>query len=391
MDRRLILGSLQKPMVKLGFLHVLNDGFLASLPLLLPFMQRDLGLGFESIGLLSSILACAGVVLALPSARLARKFGGFCVLGMALLLYSVAFILAGCAVGLFSLTVSFALASVGFGLFHPIAFALVAHGSSAQDVGTRMGHFTAIGDLGRIGIAATATFLVAALSWRETAIIYGVSSLLMFALFFRHRPLSIKGEAPTGSKPHGLRCSENFILAVIAGGLDALASSSVFIFIPFLLVHRGIPTVLLGALSGAFFVGNMLGKVLVGKVVDKLGCFSVFVVSEIVMAVLLFYLSSQTSTVLIALLSILLGAVTKGTVPVINTMVSNSVPDRALYEKAFGIVSLVGGVAAVVAPYGYGLVAEHFGIVAVFHLCACFALLAVIPGAWHRVVKRRQR
>jgi nitrate/nitrite transporter NarK len=71
-------------------------------------------------------------------------------------------------------------------------------------------------------------------------------------------------------------------------------------------------------------------------------------------------------------------------------MVSNSVPDRALYEKAFGIVSLVGGVAAVVAPYGYGLVAEHFGIVAVFHLCACFALLAVIPGAWHRVARRQR-
>ena len=390
MDRRLILGSLQKPMVKLGFLHVLNDGFLASLPLLLPFMQRDLGLGFESIGLLSSILACAGVVLALPSARLARKFGGFSVLGTALLLYSVAFIFAGCAAGLFSLTVSFALASIGFGLFHPIAFALVANGSSTQDVGNRMGHFTAIGDLGRIGIAAAATWLAAALSWRETAIIYGVSSLLMFPLLFRHSPDPVKAAAQAGAKPHGLRRSENFILAVVAGSLDALASSAVFIFIPFLLVHRGIPTALLGTLAGAFFVGNMLGKVLVGKMVDRLGGFSVFVVCEVAMAVLLFSLSVETSTALIALLSILLGAVTKGTVPVINTMVSNSVPDRALYEKAFGIVSLVGGIAAVVAPYGYGLVAERFGIVAVFRLCACFALLAVIPGAVYRVVKKRQ-
>ena len=162
-----------------------------------------------------------------------------------------------------------------------------------------------------------------------------------------------------------------------------------FYFIPFLLVHRGIPTALLGALSGAFFVGNMLGKVLVGRAVDKLGCFSVFVVSEIVMAVLLIYLSSETSTALIALISILLGAVTKGTVPVINTMVTNSVADRALYAKAFGIASLVGGVAAVIAPSVYGLVAERFGIVAVFHLCACFALLAIIPGAVHRVIKKR--
>ena len=384
----LVLKSIGNSVSSLGVLHVLNDGFLASLPLLLPFMQKDLGLGFESIGLLSSILAFAGVVLALPSARMARRFGGPRVLGIALLLYSVAFILAGCASGLVSLSVSFALASIGFGLFHPIAFALVAYRSSAQEVGKKMGDFTAVGDLGRIGIAAAATFLVAALGWRETAILYGVLPLLIFALFFRRAPVHLDAAAQIGAKPHGLRCSENFIFAIIAGGLDALASSSIFIFIPFLLVHRGIPTALLGALSGAFFVGNMLGKVLVGRVVDKLGCFFVFVVSEIVMAALLFYLSSETSTVLIALLSVLLGAVTKGTVPVINTMVTNSVPDRALYEKAFGIVSFVGGVAAVVAPYVYGLVAERFGIVAVFHLCACFALLAIIPGSLNRVMKK---
>ena len=383
-----VLKSIGNSISSLGFLHVLNDGFLASLPLLLPFMQKDLGLGFESVGLLSSILAFAGVVLALPSSQIARRFGGLRVLGIALLLYSAAFILAGCSSGLWSLGVSFALASIGFGLFHPIAFALVAHASSAQDVGKKMGNFTAIGDFGRIGIAAAATFLVAALGWRETAILYGVLPLLIFALFFRRPTVHAAVEAKTAAKPHGLRCSENFILAIIAGGLDALASSSIFIFIPFLLVHRGIPTALLGALSGAFFVGNMLGKVLIGRVVDKLGCFSVFVVSEIAMAVLLFYLSSETSTALIALLSILLGAVTKGTVPVINTMVTNSVPDRALYEKAFAIVSFVGGVAAVVAPYVYGLVAERFGIVAVFHLCACFALLAIIPGSLNRVIKK---
>lgn len=232
MDRRLILGSLQKPMVKLGFLHVLNDGFLASLPLLLPFMQRDLGLGFESIGLLSSILACAGVVLALPSARLARKFGGFSVLGTALLLYSVAFIFAGCAAGLFSLTVSFALASIGFGLFirslSRWSRMAVRRRTSATGWGTSPRSATSAGS----ALRRRRPGWPLRWSWRETAIIYGVSSL-MFPLLFRHRPDPVKVAAQAGAKPHGLCRSENFILAVVAGSLDALASSSVFIFIPF--------------------------------------------------------------------------------------------------------------------------------------------------------------
>jgi FSR family fosmidomycin resistance protein-like MFS transporter len=384
--------SLPNPLANLGFMHILNDGFLASFPLLLPFIQKDLGLGFGSIGFLGSVLGSAGVVLALPSSVIARRFGGNRVLGFALMLYSVAFILTAMSSGFVFLTISFALASIGFGLFHPISFALVAHRSNKTDVGKKMGNFTAIGDFGRIGIAALATFVVAALSWRETAFIYGIVPLALFcySLFFC-RPLAGKSDSSKGEanvKPRGLRYSRDFALTLVTGSIDALASSSLFVFIPFLLIHRGVSPALLGSLSGAFFVGNMLGKVLIGKVIDRLGCFKVFVFSEIIMAILLVLLSIETSTPLIAVFSILLGAVTKGTVPVINTMVTHSVPDRELYEKAFGIVSFAGGIAGVVAPLLLGLVASRFGIVSVFHLSAGFAVLAILPCTLDRMIRK---
>ena len=383
---------LPDPVSNLSFLHILNDGFLASFPLLLPFIQKDLDMGFGTVGFLSSVLASAGAVLALPSSLIARRFGGYRVLRIALLIYAAAFILTGFSPGFIVLVFSFLMASLGFGLFHPISFALVARGGDGKNVGRRMGNFTAIGDFGRIGIAAFATVLIASLGWRTTAIVYGVLPLSLFAFSkaFCQPPVptATVENVNAGMQLRGLRYSKEFILAIATGSIDALASTSLFIFIPFLLIHRGIPVALLGSLSGAFFVGNMLGKVMIGKIIDRLGCYRVFVSSEIIMAALLVVLSVEKSTVLIAVLSVLLGAVTKGTVPIINTMVANAVPDRQLYEKAFGIVSFASGLAAVAAPVIFGFVAERFGVVSVFRVSAIIALLAIVPGLAHAMVKR---
>jgi MFS family permease len=75
----------------------------------------------------------------------------------------------------------------------------------------------------------------------------------------------------------------------------------------------------------------------------------------------------------------MLGAVTKGTVPIINTIVAKVVPDKRLYEKAFGISSLTTGIAAALSSVAYGFIAEKYSILSVFHVSAFFALCAPIP------------
>jgi predicted MFS family arabinose efflux permease len=369
------------PIFSLSFLHVLNDGWLASLPLLLPFIQKDLGIEFGKIGLLTSILSVAGVVLAMPSASISRKFGGFRVLVLAAVLYSCAFILTGLSSGFLALVLAFVLASVGFGIFHPVGFSLIAHISEPEKIGAQMGNFTAIGDIGRIGVAACVTLLVSWLGWRNAAFAFGCVPLaLVFALVLSTRGGAIwSAEGSASEEVHGLHCNARFILAIASGCIDALASSSLFVFIPFLYLYRGASTALLGSLSGAFFVGNMLGKIVSGKITDRLGSHRTFICSELLMAALLVGLCSARSIVLMAAISIALGAVTKGTVPVINTIITASVPDKRLYDKAFGIGSFANGIAAVLAPLLFGLVIDKRGILTVFWLSACFALAATLP------------
>jgi MFS transporter, FSR family, fosmidomycin resistance protein len=392
--RRTFKAVSSNPIFSLSFLHILNDGWLASLPLLLPFIQKDLNIEFGQIGLLTSILSVAGVVLAIPAASISKRFGGFRILVCAAAIYSCAFILTGFSSGFLFLALSFILASVGFGIFHPVSFALIAHVGAPERLGAQMGSFTAVGDIGRIGVAACVTLLVSWLNWRDAAIIFGcIPLVLVFAMVMMTKKNAIWTVAGGKSeKVHGLHCNTRFIFAIASGCIDSLASSSLFVFIPFLYLYRGASTALLGSLSGAFFVGNMLGKVASGKITDRLGSHRTFIFSETLMAGLLIGLCSAKSVALIAAISIALGAVTKGTVPVINTIITESVADKRLYDKAFGIGSFANGIAAVIAPLLYGLIIDKHGILTVFWLSACFALAATLPLLAGLVIdKRRMR
>lgn len=168
----------------LSVLHILNDGFVVSLPLLLPFIKDDLQLNLTQVGFLSSTLHILGIVLAIPAGIIASKWGGMRSLTWAVMLYGLGFIATALAPNYWLVIVAFLLAGIGFGVFHPIAFATVAAWTTKSERGRAMGNFTALGDLGRIGISAGITALAAFLGWRLTSGLYGAVALGLFVIFW---------------------------------------------------------------------------------------------------------------------------------------------------------------------------------------------------------------
>src|SRR3954471_8671544 len=110
----------------LNLLHILNDGFQASFVLLLAFIAKDQGLNLTQVGLLGTILNVSGIILALPAGYIAAKIGGLKTLVIALFIYALALLGAGSLGHYGFLIVMFSLGGIGFGVFHPIAFALIA-------------------------------------------------------------------------------------------------------------------------------------------------------------------------------------------------------------------------------------------------------------------------
>ncbi|MFA6016614.1 MAG: MFS transporter [Patescibacteria group bacterium] len=361
-------------------LHFLNDGFLASIILLLPFIKQSLHLSLTQIGLLTSILSLSGIILSLPVGYVSHS--AIKILTFAILFYSIGFIAVGLSVSYFYLILSFLIAALGFGIFHPIAFSLVAKWVPINKLGKAMGDFTAIGDVGRIALSSAISFIIVAISWQKTSIVYGIISLFsIFIILFLNKKEVVETKNETVKINYWqIIKNKKFIFALLVTFFDNLASSALFIFLPFLFLKRNINLSLLGFFASAFLVGNLIGKTSLGRLSDKYKNTKVFIIAEFFMAVFIFLLTISYSQLLLIIVSVILGALTSGTIPVRSTMITESTQHHGQYEKVFGITSFIANIATSLAPIILGLVADKFGIINSFNVSAMFAILAIIPA-----------
>ena len=174
--------------------------------------------------------------------------------------------------------------------------------------------------------------------------------------------------------------NKRFSLANAASIIDSFANSSLFIFIPFLIAFRGFNASYIGIFTSIFFVGNLLGKLIMGRLTDKMGKERLFICCEIFIFVALAFLSFTSSIAAIASRALVLGFFTKGTVPITSTMIAESVKKENL-DTAYSINSLSTSIANTVAPLFFGMVADAIGIQFIFIACGATAICATVPAA----------
>ena len=370
--------------MRLPILHLFNDGYLAAMPLVLPFAAEEFSIPLSIVGLLGSLLSFSGIILALPAGAAAARFGDVRLLSFAVLCYSIGFLLLGTAGGIAAIFAAFILGSIAFGIFHPIAFSAVAKESSSSQLGRNMGIFAATGDIGRIAFAAAVTFIIGLTSWRFTSFLYGIAALFLFLFCFIYALRRNDGNKETASKSkkkldYSILKKKAFGLSNVASFLDSFANASLFIFIPFLLTFRGIDAAFIGVFTSVFFVGNLLGKVIMGRLTDRVKEEYLFIGCECCIFIALIILALSPSAVIISLLALILGFFTKGTVPIVSTMIAQSVGETE-YEAAYSVNSLSTSIANTLAPLFFGLLADILGVQTIFFACGIAALLAAIPA-----------
>jgi len=376
----------------LNILHMLNDGYYAVLLLFLPFIAESSNLGLDKVGVLGSVAVLGSIAsgiqifVTIPAGYFANKFGSIKILILALAIYSLSFILNIFASNFYILIFTFALAGIGFGLFHPIAFASVSRLSSVKKRGTAMANFAAFGDVGRFVFSAVITFIVVKIGWNVTSGIIGAIGIFLVVITYsiQHRYMATVEKISLKKQKFNInfnsfRKNSKFLLISIAGFIDSFGSSTLFVFLPFLLKAKGIDNEYLGSMVGVMFVGNVLGKLFLGRLVDKLKNYQVYAVAEIIMFLLIVGLVVSNNLIVIIVLTLLLGVVTKGTVPVLLSMISLSLEKNKNYEQDMSKYNFFNQSISTVAPIIIGMTAEHFGIYYGFILIASSTLVTLIP------------
>lgn len=374
----------------LNFFHVLIDGLFESIPILLSFIVIAYGGGEKEVGLIVSMGMIICTLAGLSTVSFAERFSILQGTALVSLIYGVGYLLASLGTEFVFIGLAFVLASLGHNIFHDLSFTYLSRNVQRNSLGRAMSDFTAIGDIGRIPLVSLAGFAGAFSffglpGWRLTSFSYGVLTLVLALGLFIYS-FSRKNISPTEKRKNPLRFpslsllkSKKISLSIMASGLNAFSCDRIFTFLPLLLIAKGFDPKAIGAFALGFTVGCFIGKLACGRLVDIFGTRKTFLSSAFILSLLLFILIRAEHISLIILTALLIGIVTKGSVPIIQTIITEHVQDKDRYSDIFSINSLGRGVINIITPVMFGFIAASFGINTIYALMLLGSLLSTLP------------
>ena len=133
-----------------NLLHIFNDGYLASLALLLPFIAADLGLNYTQSGLIKTASSVAITSAQIPAGLLAERIGEVLVLGLGTAWFGLSYMAMLLVAGYPLLLLVALAAGTGGGAYHPVGTALIANIFPPSRSGAAIGALNTFGDVGKV-------------------------------------------------------------------------------------------------------------------------------------------------------------------------------------------------------------------------------------------------
>lgn len=348
---------------------------------LFPQIMRDLGLGYQDLGLIIGILGITWGISAIVMGRLSDRWGRKRILVPSMIVFSLLSAFSGFATSFLGLIMVRAVMGVSEGAFTPASGAAVVDASPphrrGRNLGIQMGAFGLFG-LGVAPILATQLLTIVP-SWRWVFALVAVPGFIIAALMWRvlREPAHIRADAtsevaaaPSPSFASVFRHSNVWF------ALLGLLGTMTCVWIVSAMVPSYLTDVLhltpqaMGFVVSALGFGGFIGEFVILSISDHLGrkptslvCFVGALVSLYVFSVtgatpgMLFAIMLVVAFFAFGLIAMFAGPIAAEAAPV------------ALMSTAIGVI---GGASEIfgggIAPAIAGWVAGHYGLHAIFYL-----------------------
>ena len=393
--------------IMLNLYHILVDGLFDTVPVILSFMALACGSGETEVGLIVSLGTALSTAAGLGTGWFSRRFGfagsvalltglaGLGMLGAGLVSASSGWTAPGAAGGMPVAGACMLLVMAGFAVFHNLSFSYITANTERARLGRVMSDFTAIGDVGRIPLVSFAAFAAAYSvgsmpGWQAICLVYGTvalcASLWLYCARGNFAAAAESGNSaastPAPRNPFAafaILKNRNVFLAMLASILNAFSNDRIFTFLPLLLVAKGMDAKTIGSFALGFTLGSFAGKMACGRLIDIFGTRRIFIGAGLALTLLLCGLLASSNLALTVLLALAIGIVTKGTVPVIQTIITEPVQGTRTYDAVFTVNSFGRGITNILTPTLFGGLAALWSMDAVYMLMAAVAALSIVP------------
>ena len=387
----------QKKYVLLNAYHIMNDGFFDAVPVLLTFVALAYGLGEKEIGMVVSCGTALGTVAGLATMFLSRYLSPLKTISLLIGVGGAGFVAASFSPGFLFAGISFTVVMFGYSLFHNICFSYLTVHTERKKLGRILSDFAAIGDIGRIPFIAIAGYLSAftffnVSGWKLVSFFFGIVGLVSAVLLFLFSKEDAVEErfvhAGSSIPSFNILQDRSVILSMAASILNTFGNEKIFTFLPMLILFKGFDPGIVGTFAVGFTVGSFLGKMACGRLLDRYDPKIVFIVAESVLSLFLFLIIYSTSLSVIMFFAFFIGLLTKGTVPVIQAIITVPFQDIGDYDKIFSINSFVRGIINIFTPLLFGVIASIWNINVVYVIMTAASFLAVVPMLYFNMAAR---
>jgi MFS family permease len=359
---------------------------------LFPVIQKDLGLSYQDLGLISAVLALTWGAASIFSGRIADRLGHKPVMVVATLLFSALVATTGLATGLISLLVIRAVMGVAEGSFLPASIVATVEASKPSRVGLNVGIQQMAQPLFGLGLGPVVAvgLLKFVPNWHWVFAIAAIPGLIvagLIAVVIRHDPPRSRADH-TQEKSVGFLLAlgnRNVIFSVLAMCCFLTALITLAAFAPnYLTDHLKLTLDQMGVVLAGQGLGSFIGMVAVPAISDRLGRKPVMIAALIIAFVALVALMNLGASILplFATMFISTGMIAGAVAINVGPLTSASVPP-AIAATATGLVVGVGEiVGGAVAPAIAGGLADTMGIPIILKIATIAIGLAVLVVAF---------
>lgn len=369
--------------------HAVQDGLGAAIYVLMPILAQTFGLSYAQVGVFKGVKSLTQGVLETCSGNVVERIGEGRTLIFGLLLSAFGFGFLAFAPDGNVILACFVLIGVGTAFHHAPSSALISRAFSSDGRRGALGLYNSSGDVGKLAFSGGFTVAVGAgLAWQQVVTVFGIMALVT-AVFIavamnihvRRRAVEkavdvteIPGEPNIGwgilDKP--AYCS---LLSVVF--LDNVAQAGILVFVPFLMIAKGVSLSFAMLATVVVLIGGVCGKAACGFLADRIGVRPAFMLVQILTAVGVGCVVVSPSWLAFALLAPL-GIFAQGSTSITYGIVDDLIDPRRT-ARGYGLMYGSTGLAAAIGPYLFGLAGDAYGIEVAMMVMAIVALLAIFP------------
>jgi sugar phosphate permease len=387
-ERKILLGTLT-------FGHTVIHWYQQMFPVFLPMIKADLGLSAVQVGGLMTAKQGASGLLTLPSGFVADAFNKHkaTILGSALVMGGLAYVVASVAPTYFWVLVFLTMLGAASALWHPSSVSTLSLQFSDRR-GTAIalhGVGASIGDsVGPLCIGA----MLLVVGWKDLAQWHLIPALILAFLMWRtvrqHHSAGAGGLTRRAyfSGIKGIFARPTVFMVMIASSFVGMARLSVTTFLPLYLAEEmNYDSFWLGFHWALLYAMGIFSQPLMGILSDKFSRKTVLLPSFATMGILYLLLPMPGGGFLLALIIAAMGMFFYGTGNIATAAVLD-VASEQVQGTTQSFMTLFQQVVTLPAPIVAGFVVSHYGYATVFYYSSALLFSAAAVWAFIRIPKR---